>query len=545
MPVNFNLDTIRTLDANKTYYLSNTTGEIKEAGLWQKFKCAIGVKSAQRKVSNLIDAIRSSLIQESGLKTNDDLDQDIRANINLKKSVKGSVLKDLVSRFSVADEETRIQNRANMAIKNTARSATDTLLATNPGMGDKEALNMIFSHAMKAALRKDLPKSQDTLGGSLRLNTTGFVSTLKPIEDEVVELLKDVLKNKALGPRGIDKAYAKHIIDTLFYADGTRRAGGAERLKTPLEIRTEDAFGVGLVLNNNRPQVVYNLLKEKFNINPSDKVKEFLELCDGDKELEEVVLNAAPSLCVNSNNKLRSAEQVKARIAAMKDNLAELRALGFDKGNGIPKIFIIALANLEGIAFPKGMIAKIQEQVNKTPLAPFQKIKGFSEGDEIYKAVDETRKTMNRVFQNINVVKEFMDAGEEEVGGPHSIGTRILAMGMLWTRLDPSTINALTKAFTGTEASKMLGIVSKLTDDMRLPDNTVYTDPKEREFLKNILEDNSKMHEVSLQTLGYVTDEFLQCDEDPDADVNEGPAIEIREHMDLQWENEQMKNHRA
>ena len=27
-----NLDTIRSLDANKSYYLANSTGEIKEAG---------------------------------------------------------------------------------------------------------------------------------------------------------------------------------------------------------------------------------------------------------------------------------------------------------------------------------------------------------------------------------------------------------------------------------------------------------------------------------------------------------------------------------
>ena len=27
-----NIDTIRSLDANKTYYLANSTGEIKEAG---------------------------------------------------------------------------------------------------------------------------------------------------------------------------------------------------------------------------------------------------------------------------------------------------------------------------------------------------------------------------------------------------------------------------------------------------------------------------------------------------------------------------------
>ena len=138
-----------------------------------------------------------------------------------------------------------------------------------------------------------------------------------------------------------------------------------------------------------------------------------------------------------------------------------------------------------------------------------------------------------------------MDAGEEEVGGPHTLGTRILAMGMLWSRLEPSTINAMSKAFTGSEASKMLGIVSKLTDDMSIPTNTVYTDPKERKFLKQILESDSKMHEVSLETLGYVTGENLECDEDPDADVNEGPAMDIRELLDTQWDIEQMKKPRA
>ena len=30
-----NSESILTLDANKTYYIANSTGEIKEAGLWQ------------------------------------------------------------------------------------------------------------------------------------------------------------------------------------------------------------------------------------------------------------------------------------------------------------------------------------------------------------------------------------------------------------------------------------------------------------------------------------------------------------------------------
>ena len=40
---NITLDTIRSLDASKTYYLANSTGQIKEAGAWQRFKCYFGI----------------------------------------------------------------------------------------------------------------------------------------------------------------------------------------------------------------------------------------------------------------------------------------------------------------------------------------------------------------------------------------------------------------------------------------------------------------------------------------------------------------------
>ena len=33
----------KALDADKSYYLANSTGDIKEAGAWQKFKCWLGV----------------------------------------------------------------------------------------------------------------------------------------------------------------------------------------------------------------------------------------------------------------------------------------------------------------------------------------------------------------------------------------------------------------------------------------------------------------------------------------------------------------------
>lgn len=45
-----NSESILTLDANKNYYIANSTGEIKEAGLWQRFKCFFGVGDGRAKV---------------------------------------------------------------------------------------------------------------------------------------------------------------------------------------------------------------------------------------------------------------------------------------------------------------------------------------------------------------------------------------------------------------------------------------------------------------------------------------------------------------
>ena len=44
------------LRADKSYYLSNTTGTIKETGLWQWFKCFTGLGDGREKAKRLADA---------------------------------------------------------------------------------------------------------------------------------------------------------------------------------------------------------------------------------------------------------------------------------------------------------------------------------------------------------------------------------------------------------------------------------------------------------------------------------------------------------
>ena len=145
---------------------------------------------------------------------------------------------------------------------------------------------------------------------------------------------------------------------------------------------------------------------------------------------------------------------------------------------------------------------------------------------------------VKRVVKNVDIDKSFMDAGEDytEIGAPHSIATRLVSMGMLMAKLDTPTRQRMANAFTGTEASKMYGVLEKLSDEMDIKTHTVYTDPKQREYLKNELDNASKVFEVTLESLGYYLDTTLQCEEDMNVDLNEGVAVDIRFDLDEIWE---------
>ncbi len=104
--MSLNIDTIRSLDANKTYYLANSTGQIKEAGAWQKFKCFFGVGDGRQKVQNLIDAVKLSLLEASGESDNAALSADIQTYDDdryIDESASGRSLAEIANRFAAAN----------------------------------------------------------------------------------------------------------------------------------------------------------------------------------------------------------------------------------------------------------------------------------------------------------------------------------------------------------------------------------------------------------------------------------------------------------
>ena len=535
MPINLNLDNIRNLDANKSYYLSNTTGQIKEAGIWQRFKCWIGVESALQKVSNLVDAVKTSIMKEAPNVRSAEIDADIKENIDLSASVKGSALKDLVRRFTVADEMTPIRNKAKNMAKVTIGEALHELREKQPPIGTPKALDMVFTHAMKAPLAGSLPVKIGE-GQPTKLNILKFVNkNLKPVQQSVTALLTEISQDERLGRPQIDEPFAKHIIATLFNEDGTRNEKTIDALKTPSQVRSDFAFHIGEQMQNNRPQIVHKLLLEN-GIDPTAHLDKILGFCEGDKDLEDLVLEIAPALCFNSNNVLRTDQAIKNKLAALKSNIDELRALGQVTPQGrLQYVFKVALANLEGVAFPPGMLTRIAADIKNAPIDALEKINGVSPAEDIHLAIEQVRSAVDHVIRNVNVEKSFMDNGEDEVGAPHSIATRIATQAFLIGRCDKATQVRIANALNGSETAKMLGILHLWEMDMKVKDHTIVTDPNQRKFNHRLAQDQQDMTDKFAETLGYILGETIYPVPDENADINTESGAYIQGNFQEFW----------
>ena len=86
------------LDTSKDYYLSNTTGTIKEAGLWQRFKCWTGWGDGRAKVVRLADAIKTALLADASIKSEEKLAIEL-GELDKTRSLSGADLYRIASRF--------------------------------------------------------------------------------------------------------------------------------------------------------------------------------------------------------------------------------------------------------------------------------------------------------------------------------------------------------------------------------------------------------------------------------------------------------------
>ncbi|MBP5320239.1 MAG: hypothetical protein J6334_04565 [Kiritimatiellae bacterium] len=90
--------TLTQLDASKAYYLSNTTGTIKEAGLWQRFKCWTGWGDGRAKAARLADAIKTAFLADASIKSEAKLTAELDG-LDKTRSLSGASLRQIAARF--------------------------------------------------------------------------------------------------------------------------------------------------------------------------------------------------------------------------------------------------------------------------------------------------------------------------------------------------------------------------------------------------------------------------------------------------------------
>jgi len=526
---NVNIDTIKNLDANKTYFLSSTTGEVKEASFWMRFKCAIGVKSARQKVASLVEAVRTSLLDAAG-KTGDDaaLDTDIKT-VNLKSMVKGSVIKDIASRFSAANANSIAKAAAKAVSADVAKTFVGKLHAEHPDMAlDDGSVAKIFTHAFQIHEDSDLPMKEN-MDGERVLDRKIFETALLEIAYEVKHTIEDISGSKRLGQPSIDKHYAKHIVDTLYNKDGTRNERTLADIKTPMQVKVDVAFRLGQNLVDNRAQIVHGVLVGK-GIDPQQKLAEILGFCNGDRELEDYVLEVAPSLCVNSNNNLRSNESIQKKISAIRESLDEINSLQ-KSYPGTAAQLKHSISLIDSTAFPKGTLTKIAEAIETCSFTRLGSLNSRSGRSDIFKAMDELRIAMDVFQKQVNLDKIFADIGEE-AGGPHGMAAKNVAMTLILSKLGPGAAARLPHVVSGTQFNIMRAVTTELKAQFRDHDpDVILGDEKTHDKAKDIIGDFDMTIDYFIDTLNYGRERPVNSDGNVACDINDDEGMEMRLYL--------------
>lgn len=525
-----NIDTLKNLSADKLYFLSSTTGRVKEASLMMRFKCWIGVSSARQKVANLVEAMKNSLLDAAGQAGNKELETSI-GRIDRTSMIQGSVIKNIANRFSSANAKSIASTNATSIIAQVAKRAAAQANTIHINMGGDTAMASVIGHALKplAADPDDLPMTTNAAGEEV-LDRAAFESQVRDAANDASKLLDEIARDERLGSPRIDKLYAKHIIATLYNADGTRNDKTVKDLKTPSQVRVDYAFKLNEKMTDNRPQEVHRRLLNA-GIDPEKKLAAILKFCNGNKNLENYVMAIAPALCYNSNNDLRSDATIQKKIAAIKDALDEINSLQ-KKYPNTAHALKNAMAVLDATAFPPGMLTRMAASIEKQSFQKFTALNSLSTSAEMFEAIDELRKAMLTCSKEVNFEKSFMDAGEDEVGGPHTVAAKYAALALAIAKLGPGVAAKLPRILQSREFQVMAECVSGIATALTCQDpNIIEGDERQRKIVKDAIGDIQTILASIQDTINLGRDRPLEIESVGEVDINSESAVAMRMYL--------------
>ena len=455
--MSISLDTIRSLDANKSYYLANSTGQIKEAGFWQKFKCFLGVGDGRAKVQNLIDAVKVALLRESGESDNAALTTDVDNYENNHKwrfSASGRSIAAIANRFAVASAEKIASTAAGkVCARHVEALMRETVLPCLPPSqhGSRTDIVAYLERAAKPVV--DHPPTKELPDGRRVLDEEALVARLREVLDRDASTdLVQIAKSERLGCPRFDKEYLDHVFKTFYDGNGVRNDKTPDDLRPAFDVRLDKAC-ISAPDEKRRPEEHAKFM---------DIVRSLLEKHADDPDALTYFLGNVHLYVFRNNGEMRAKDEVEAMITGIRSNFDELREVA-DGSKGVLRVGRMALRGLHGKPLPPGKIAQIAQIAKTVDLGLLEKLSPTDAGtDEINKAVMQLNKAVQRIFRETG----FDNA--EEAG--NRMQYRSIICAFLLDRFPPGVLHRIDAALASKATAALMRAYNTYASEKFFPD---------------------------------------------------------------------------
>lgn len=439
--MDLNIENISRLDNNSSYYLSDN-GEIKKSGLLHKFKCFFGLGHSRQRVSNLINAIRNTILEASGGAAQGKFEEDL-SGISQKSAVKGSVIKQFAENYRNTNHD-KIARA--LAKKEAAGIINSTILELEAKGKSKIKNSPNLQRLLNKALENDLdePPLKNKDGRNV-LDIDAFRTSISQKTNEICNLLLSITDSEKLGKPTLSNDYFEYLENEIFNEEGELRIPQLDSLKSP-----DEAFAK--IVND-------NLLSEEYTAEEKNRLEEgcnlILKESKDDPDLRDLLTLHYQTL-LKSGDEVRSIASLKNKIDAMKQNLTELRELSSQNTH----LFAYGKKVMSGnsfLTFAPGVITKMFNYVNSADINELMSLNSRSTASEIQKALSN--------------ISSMLVSGASESGADLSDIVKVdfartFIAGMLSLRLDPALRQTLVKVFESTEFSRVEAAYSQLQNSV-------------------------------------------------------------------------------
>ena len=183
-------------------------------------------------------------------------------------------------------------------------------------------------------------------------------------------------------------------------------------------------------------------------------IRDALAHCGDDFDLKGLVSKYIDKLSITGAGELRTPEQIKAKIDALRANLAEIRATS----HGDPaaeKAGIVFLDTLGAQSVPRGMIGRIVQASLTAEPGEYAKVTPASTPQQLFQAVVDMYKAVEKVLRDVHFTETFNES-------PELLAGRAYIASLVFTRFPPAKLQAADDAFRGETARKVLALVNKI-----------------------------------------------------------------------------------